>query len=177
MPPGISREMAQRIANVTYYKYVFLITVLWLSANFALLIYINEIILCAVWISERKYYSRPLPQLCHKRYNGNHVKSHLYIAHSRLDTQDPLLTHWGRATHICVSNLIIGSDNGLSPGRRHAIIWTNAGILLIRPWGTKSRAKFTRNSHIFIHENALENVVWKMAAILSRPQCVNMDNL
>ena len=27
---------------------------------------------------------------------------------------------------------IIGSDNGLSPGRRQAIIWTNAGILLIR---------------------------------------------
>ena len=35
-------------------------------------------------------------------------------------------------THICVSKLtIIGSDNGLSPGRRQAIIWTNAGILLI----------------------------------------------
>ena len=42
------------------------------------------------------------------------------------------LTHWGRVTHICVSKLtIIGSDNGLSPGRRQAIIWTNAGILLI----------------------------------------------
>ena len=44
-------------------------------------------------------------------------------------------THWGRVTHICVNKLaIIGSDNGLglSPGRRQAIIWTNAGILLIR---------------------------------------------
>ena len=48
-----------------------------------------------------------------------------------------LLTHWGRVTHICVGNLtIIGSDNGLSPGRRQAIIWTNAGILLIGPLGT-----------------------------------------
>ena len=28
---------------------------------------------------------------------------------------------------------IIGSDNGLSPGRRQAIIWANAGILLIGP--------------------------------------------
>ena len=47
------------------------------------------------------------------------------------------LAHWGRATHICVGKLtIIGSDNGLSPGRRQAIIWTNDGILLIRPWGT-----------------------------------------
>ena len=48
-----------------------------------------------------------------------------------------VLTHWGRVTHICVSKLtIIGSDNGLSPGRRQAIIWTNAGILLIRTLGT-----------------------------------------
>ena len=48
-----------------------------------------------------------------------------------------VLTHWGRVTHICVGNLtIIGSDNGLSPGRRQAIIWTNAGILLIGPLGT-----------------------------------------
>ena len=46
------------------------------------------------------------------------------------------LTYCGRVTHICVSNLIIiGSDNGLSPGRRQAIIWTNAG-LLIGPFGT-----------------------------------------
>ena len=47
------------------------------------------------------------------------------------------LTHWGRVMHICVGNLtIIGSDNGLSPGRRQAIIWTNAGILLIGPLAT-----------------------------------------
>ena len=39
--------------------------------------------------------------------------------------------------HICVGNLIIiGSDNGLSPGRRQAINWTNVGILLIGPLGT-----------------------------------------
>ena len=47
------------------------------------------------------------------------------------------LTHWGRVTHICVSNLTtIGSVNGLSPGRRQAITWTNAEILLIGPFGT-----------------------------------------
>ena len=47
------------------------------------------------------------------------------------------LTHWGRVTQICVSKLaIIGSDNGLSPGRRQAIIWINAGILLIGSLGT-----------------------------------------
>ena len=48
-----------------------------------------------------------------------------------------IVTHWGRVTHIGVSKLaIIGSDNGLSPGRRQTIIWTNAWILLIGPLGT-----------------------------------------
>ena len=47
------------------------------------------------------------------------------------------LTHWGRETRVCVGNLtIISSDNGLAPGRRQAIIWTNAGILVIGPLGT-----------------------------------------
>ena len=42
-----------------------------------------------------------------------------------------LLTHWG------VGKLTnIGSDNGLSPGRRQAIIWTNAEILFKGPLGT-----------------------------------------
>ena len=44
------------------------------------------------------------------------------------------LTHWSWEMHIYVSKLtIISSDNGLSPGRRQAIIWTNAGISLIGP--------------------------------------------
>ena len=48
------------------------------------------------------------------------------------------LTAWGRVTHICIGILtIIGSDNGMSPGRRQAIIRTNAGIWLIGSLGTK----------------------------------------
>ena len=39
--------------------------------------------------------------------------------------------------HICISKLtIIVSDNGLLPGQHQAIIWSNAGILLIEPLGT-----------------------------------------
>ena len=46
-------------------------------------------------------------------------------------------THWGPVTHICVNNLTtIGSVNGLLPGRRQAITWTNAGVLLIVPLET-----------------------------------------
>ena len=41
-------------------------------------------------------------------------------------------------THTCVSKIIIiGSDNGLSPDRRQAIIWTSTEILLIGPLETK----------------------------------------
>ena len=40
-------------------------------------------------------------------------------------------------THICNRKLTItGSDNGLSPAQRQAIILTNDGILLIGPLGT-----------------------------------------
>ena len=89
----------------------------------------------------------------------------------------PLLTDWGRVTHICVGKTtIIGSDNGLAPTRRQAIIWTNAGILLIGTLGKKLQWNFTRMSFILIQENAYENVVWKMAAILSRPRCVKIYN-
>ena len=42
------------------------------------------------------------------------------------------LNRRGQVTRICITELtIIGSDNGLSPGRRQTIIWTDSGILLI----------------------------------------------
>ena len=41
-----------------------------------------------------------------------------------------------RPSDTYMRQLTIGSDNGLSPGRRQAIIWINDGILLIRPIGT-----------------------------------------
>ena len=54
-----------------------------------------------------------------------------------------VLTHWDRVTHTYASRLtIIGSDNGLSPGRRQDIIWTNAGKLLIGPLGTSKFIHF-----------------------------------
>ena len=43
---------------------------------------------------------------------------------------------------------------------------------LMDPWEQTSM-NVNRNSYIFIHENALGNVVCEMAANLSRPQCVN----
>ena len=69
--------------------------------------------------------------------------------------------------------ILIGSDNGFSPGRRQAIIWTNDGILLIGPLGNKLQWNLRWNLYIFIQENAFETVVRKLAAVLPRPQCFN----
>ena len=88
-------------------------------------------------------------------------------------TRGDELTHWGRVTHICVSKLIvIGSDNGLSPGwPRHYLnqCWNIVNWTL----GNKLQWNFNRNYSSFIQENVFESAVCDTAAILSRPQCVN----
>ena len=80
-----------------------------------------------------------------------------------------MLTYRGRAKHICVSNLtIIASDNGWSPGRRQAIIWTSAGILLIGPLGTSFSETLVEIITFSFKKITVESVVCEMAAILSR---------
>ena len=76
-------------------------------------------------------------------------------------------------THICIDNLaIIGSDNGLSPGRRLAIIWTNAGILLIGPWGTNFSELL-----IGIHTFSFKKIHLKMSSVKWRPFCLGLNVL
>ena len=79
------------------------------------------------------------------------------------------LTHWGRVAHICVGNLgIIDLGNGLSPGRRQAIIWTNAEILLIGPMGTNFNVSLFE-IHAFPFTFHL-----KMSSGKLRPFCVSL---
>ena len=79
-------------------------------------------------------------------------------------------THWGRATHICVSNLTtIGSDNGLSSRHYLNQCWNIINWTI----GNKFQWNFNQNSIIFIHENISESAVCKMAFISSWSQCVN----
>ena len=83
------------------------------------------------------------------------------------------LTHWGRVTHICVSDLtIIGSDNGLSPGQRQAIIKTNDGILLIRPLGTNF-SEILIEILIF----SLKKMRLKVSSAKRRPFCLGLNVL
>ena len=83
------------------------------------------------------------------------------------------ITHWGPVTHICVSDLTsIGSDNGLSPGRRQAIIRTNAGILLIKPSGTNF-SEFVGEILIF----SFKKMPLKVSSVKRRPFCLGLNVL
>ena len=71
------------------------------------------------------------------------------------------LTHWGRVTHICVSKQTsIGSDNG--------IIWTNAGILLIGPFGT---SEILMESLTF----SIKKMRFKVSSAKRRPFCLGLN--
>ena len=83
------------------------------------------------------------------------------------------LPHWVRATHICVSKLtIIGSDNCLSPEWRQAIIWTNAGILLIGPLGTNFSGIFIK-----IYIFSFKKMHLKTSSAKWRPFCPGLNVL
>ena len=84
-----------------------------------------------------------------------------------------VLTHWGRVTHICVGYLtIIGSDNGLSPGRRQAIIWINVGILLIGPLGINFSEILIENETFSFKKMRL-----KVSSAKRRPFCLCLNVL
>ena len=72
-----------------------------------------------------------------------------------------VLSHWGRVTHICVSKL--------TPGRRQIIIWSNAGILLIRTLGTNVIEIFNEN-----HTFSFKKMHLKMSAEL-RQFCLGLN--
>ena len=82
------------------------------------------------------------------------------------------LTHWGRVTHICVSKL----------GHHWFILchvaWPAPNHDLNQCWNIVNTTRrislkwnINRNPHISIYDNAFGNVVFEMAAILSRSQC------
>ena len=90
---------------------------------------------------------------------------------------DPMLAPWTLLSGLClfsmvryivyfieamwckyasVNNAIIGSDNGLLPIRCQAIIWTNAGFLLIRPQG-----KYFKEILFEIEKFSFKEMHWK----------------
>ena len=76
-------------------------------------------------------------------------------------------------THICVSKLtIIGSDNGLSPSRCQANIWTNDGISLIRTLGTNFSEILNE-----IHAFSFKKMHLKMSSAKRRQFCLGLNVL
>ena len=86
----------------------------------------------------------------------SNCKTQRYISNiHRIIKAQMHLTHWGRVAHICVSKLtIIGSDNGLSPGRRQAIYLNQCWNIVNLNLRNKIQWNLKRNSYIFIQENA-----------------------
>ena len=79
--------------------------------------------------------------------------------------------NWGWVIHIRVSKLtIIGSDNGLSPSWRQAIIWTNAVIFLIWPLGTNF-SEILIKIHIF----SFKKMHLKMLSVKCRHFCLCLN--
>ena len=65
------------------------------------------------------------------------IRKYLLPTVSHFILSSMCLTHLPLVPHICISGSgQHASDNGLSPIRHQAIIWTNAGLLSIGPLGT-----------------------------------------
>ena len=151
----------------------------WVSGWYGILQYwsvvANEYIVSSISHGLPKYFNYPR-HLNNSAWRKVKINVYFHIVSQHINAWHFLrkqLTHWSRVTHICVSKLsILGSDNGLSPGRRQAIIWTNAGILLIGPLG--------RNfSEILIEINtfSLKKLLLKTSSAKWRPFCLGLNEL
>ena len=78
--------------------------------------------------------------------------------------------------YVSVQQNNIASDKGLMPVQHQTIIWSNVTMLSDRKEhiSTKSYSLFKSFHSTCSRKYALENVVCEMAAILSRPQCVQV---
>ena len=72
----------------------------------------------------------------------------------------------------CNGWLGMGDDKILSPGRHQAIIWTNAGILLIKTLGTNFSEILIRNQTF-----SLKKIHLKMSSAKWRPFCLGLNVL
>ena len=117
---------------------------------------VSSVKVCIFWFKFHR-------SLIKQQANADPVHWHIYAS----------LTHWGRVMHICIIKLTtIGSDNGLLPGRRQAIIWTNAGIVLIGPLGTNFIETL-----IEMHTFSLKKMHLKMSSGKWRPFCLGLNVL
>ena len=143
-------------------------------ASFFLLAWLLK--LCIFMFSLYRIYKKTLlkstfpPQISSTYWAMGYVKPHIFFIIFKV-LPGPELTHWGQVTHICIGKLtIIGSDNGLSPWRRQAIIWTSAGILLIGPFITNFNEIL-----IGIQTFSFKKMHLKVSSAKLRPFCLGLN--
>ena len=97
-----------------------------------------------------------------------------FISSSSLNRKYAPLTYWGPVTHICVGKLATGgSNNGLSPSRRQAIIWKKkAGMFFYFTLRNKFQWNIYRN-HIF----SFKKMYIKISSAKCRPFCLGLNVL
>ena len=112
-------------------------------------------------------------QSCSSKTSNSWLTKMILIHVNPAATDALVLTHWGRVRHLCVGKLtIIGSNNGLSPGRRQAIIWPNAGMFLIGPLWTNFNEIL-----IEIPPFSFKKMRLKVSSAKWRPFCLSLNVL
>ena len=102
---------------------------------------------------------------CYLDYSSIH-NNNIELIHDYVNSSPP------NAAYMSVTRVNIGSDNGSSPIRRHAIILTSAGLLSIGPLGTNS-------SEIIINVQnvSFTKMFLKISSAKWRPFCLGRDEL
>ena len=124
---------------------------------------------------EMSYSSRP-PTLIIKLSAHRHCCTESCQAHIHILQGNKLFTKSlsinSLVPYASVKHTIIGSDNGLSPVRQQAIIWTNAAILSIRPIGT-----YFSEILFKIKKFSFKEMHLKMSSAEWRPFCLSLNVL
>ena len=120
-------------------------------------------------------WSRAMEARIHPAYTSNSFRKGFVSSESwnLVKTLSFLFKSLRTSDAYSVSKLtIIGSENGLSPERRQAIIWTNAGILLTGPLGTNFR-EILMEIYIF----SFKKMHFKISSGKWRPSCLSLNVL
>ena len=128
----------------------------------------DDLLSIGPWVQSMKF-SSELKNLClrkciwkfHLRNGGRFVQGSMYKL---------IEAEW--RIYVRVNQPIIGSDNGLSPSQRQAIIWTNAGILLIRTFGTNFSEILSE-----IHTFSFKKIHLQISFAKWQPFCLSLSVL
>ena len=91
------------------------------------------------------------------------------VTQSLQNVGKPIEAEW--CIYTSVNYTIIGSDNGLLPGRHQATVWTNTGILLIGPLGINFNEIL-----IEVYMFSLRKMHLKMSSWNLRPFCLGLND-